>query len=244
VQQRDAGHASGQIVMTTRGWVILCALVCGLGIVGYKAWQGSRLGEVPGSAEQASPQARPEVHGAPSGLQSAPAVQRQAGPASTQQLTADVIRESQAREIQVSAWRAAAAANRQQIQAIADSLQSLDERVDAIEKAAAAAPAATLQPAQAHTTREGVTQVAAVSKSIHQALDTARATANLDVTSLPLQVIPAQTLNVTGFGNGVVQIGGQNLSVGQSLQKGETIMAVDPESHSIVTNQRIISVTN
>lgn len=223
--------------MTVWGWVVVLAVVCGAGFFG---WEHFHLANYLGGVVHAVPRAAV----APQIPEPATATTSQAGPASAQQLADELVRERRAREIQASAWRAAADTNKQQLQAIADSLQSLEERVDVIQKAVASTPAASPQPAQVRAAREGVAQVVAASRSVHQALDTARAAANVDVASLPLQSIPAQAMNITGFGNGVVQIGGQNLSVGQSLQKGETIVAVDPESRSIVTNQRIISVTN
>jgi len=240
MQQSGSGQASEPVVMTVWGWIVVLSVVCGVGFFGYTAWQrlhlANDLGGVTRSVSRAvAPAQLPEP-----ATGSVP----QAGTASAQRLFDELVRERRTREIQVSAWRASADANKQQLQAIANSLQSLEGRVDVIQKAVASTPAVSPQPAQVRAAREGVAQVVAASRSVHQALDTARAAANVDVTSLPLQRIPAQAMNITGFGNGVVQIGGQNLSVGQSLQKGETIVAVDPESHSIVTNQRIISVTN
>lgn len=240
IQQGGSGQASGPVVMTVWGWFVVFAVVCGVGFFGYVGWQHFQ----PVNYLDGVVRAVPRAAAAPQIPEPATTPMPQAGTASAQQLSAELVRERRGREIQASAWRAAADANKQQLQAIADSLQSLEERVDVIQKAVASTPTVSPQPAQVRAAREGVAQVAAASRSVHQALDTARAAANVDVTSLPLQSIPAQAMNITGFGNGVVQIGGQNLSVGQSLQKGETIVAVDPESHSIVTNQRIISVTN
>ncbi|MEX3917881.1 hypothetical protein AB4Y43_16815 [Paraburkholderia sp. BR10872] len=241
IQQGGSGQMPGQVVMTARGWIVLLAIAGAVGFGGYAEWQRLHPAEYAGGVAHQMPP-RTVAPAQPSGAVGGPLPQFTG--ASSQQLSDELVRERHTREIQASAWRAAAEANKHQLEAMADSLQSLEERVDVIQKAVASAPAATPQAPQARATRDGVAQVVAVSHSIHQALDTARAAAGVDVTALPLQAIPAQAMNITGFGNGVVQIGGQSLSVGQALQKGEIIVAIDPESHSIVTNQRIINVTN
>ncbi|MGN6232426.1 MAG: hypothetical protein ACTHNZ_14855 [Trinickia sp.] len=138
---------------------------------------------------------------------------------------------------QAAAWRSVADTSRLQIAALASQLQAVESKITAMEKVAPAAAAA-------HVPHEAVADVASSARAVHSALDVAKSTAQVDVGSLPVEAVSAQSLNLTGLGNGVIQLGTQKLAVGQALTPGETIVAVDPVSRSIVTNRRILNVAN
>lgn len=140
---------------------------------------------------------------------------------------------------QAAAWRSVADTSRLQIAALASQLQAVESKITAMEKVAPAAAAAA-----AHVPHEAVADVASSARAVHSALDVAKSTAQVDVGSLPVEAVSAQSLNLTGLGNGVIQLGTQKLAVGQALTPGETIVAVDPVSRSIVTNRRILNVAN
>lgn len=141
---------------------------------------------------------------------------------------------------QAAAWRSVADTSRLQIAALSSQLQAVESKITAMEKAA---PAALAAPA-ARAPHEAVADMASSARAVHPALEAAKSTAQVDVGSLPVEAVSAQSLNLTGLGNGVIQLGTQKLAVGQAFTSGETIVAVDPVSRSIVTNRRILNVTN
>ncbi|PMS14636.1 hypothetical protein C0Z18_30790 [Trinickia dabaoshanensis] len=150
------------------------------------------------------------------------------------QLTEALQQERSLYGVRAGAWRSIADTSRQQIAALTSQLQAVESKIATLEKAAAVA----------RVPHEAVSDVAASARAVHSALDAAKSTAQVDVASLPVENISAQSLNVTGLGNGVIQIGTRKLAVGQALTPGETIVAVDPVSRSIVTDRRILNVTN
>lgn len=244
--QGNVQQSAGRFEMTSSGWIVVLAILGGLGYGGYVAWQHNftRLGRTTAESAESTLVTRPLVPDTPartlSGAAGIPAAQ--SSTPSPAQLTDELLRERRDRAIQAAAWRAVADTTRQQIAAIDGSLQDLDARIAAIQKV----PPTAVAEAAKHTNaaRDDAAQAAASSKSLHQSLDTARAAAGVDISSLPVESDSAQALNVTGFGNGVVEMGGRSLTVGHEYQNGETVIAIDPGSHSIVTNRRIINITN
>lgn len=229
-----AGAGSGQvdgrpIELTASGRFVLVLAIASAGFGAWAAYQRHAVGEPARASHAASPQqvALQQADGAVAQLpqMNAPTVA---------QLTQELVKERSERNAQTAAWRALTEANRQQIASLNAGLQALDAKIDALQK--------TSQPLR--SSRDGVVDAASSAKSLRKAVDAAKATAQVDVTSLPVETASAQSLNATGFGNGVVEIGGEKITVGQSFQPGETIVAIDPVSRSIVTNRRIINVTN
>jgi hypothetical protein len=221
------GH---RVELTVSGWLAIVLAIAGMtiGVCGaYQHYAPASPARVPPVAQHQQPMSLQE---------SAP----QAGPSgattpSVAQLTQALVKERREHEIQIAAWRAMNEFTRQQIASLRLNLQGLDEKIDAIQK---------MPPPAVHAVHPGIADATSSAKALHTTLDTAKAMADIDVTSLPVETVSAQSLNVTGFGNGVVQIGDQKLTVGQAYQPGETIVAVDPDSRSIVTNRRIINVSN
>lgn len=221
-QAAGEGQPDRQSVeMTPLGRLVMILLTVGACFGGWVVYQNY------GSATHS---------GAPASIQSkAPnqpqAAQHASNTPSVSQLEQVLLKERREHGAQLAAWRAVSDANKQQIADLALGLQTLDGKLDAIQK----------MPVPAKAVRDDAAESA---KALHKAVDTAKTSAAIDVASLPLESVTAQALNVSGFGKGVVGIGNQKLTVGQALQQGETIIAIDPESRSIVTNRRIINVTN
>jgi hypothetical protein len=132
------------------------------------------------------------------------------------------------------AGRTVAEQNRQRITELDSTLQGLDEKLSAL---------------QAHksstVTRAAREEAATAVKTVHATVAAVREAATVDVAALPVETVSARSIGITNLTKGAVSLaGGQQLAVGQALRSGETVIAVDPESHAIVTNHRIINVTN
>ena len=224
------GQAEGhRVELTVSGWLTIVLAIAGVSIGACGAYQhyaSAAPAHVPQAAQrqQPVPQQESEPQASPSGA-SVPSVT---------QLTQALVRERRDHDIQIAAWRAMNELTRQQIASLHSGLQALDEKIDAVQK---------MPPPPARAAHPGVADVVSSARALHATLDTAKAMADVDVASLPVETVSAQSLNVTGFGNGVLEIGDQKLAVGQAYQPGETIVAIDPVSRSIVTNRRIINVS-
>lgn len=222
------GH---RVELTVTGWLVIVLAIAGMTIGACGAYQHYA------SASAAPAHLPPVAQHQPLLLQESAT---QAGPSgasmpSVAQLTQALVKERREHEIQIAAWRAMNELTRQQIASLHSNLQALDDKIDALQK---------MPPPAVRAVHPGVTDATSSARTLHTTLDAAKAMTDVDVTSLPVETVSAQSLNVTGFGNGVVQIGDQKLTVGQAYQPGETIVAVDPDSRSIVTNRRIINVSN
>ncbi|RKP47547.1 hypothetical protein [Trinickia fusca] len=238
-----------RIELTASGKVVVMAVIAGAAFVGWSVYQRY------GAAEPAAVSARHAVlaheqrAAAPTNTAVVASEPEHAGPSantsslasanapSLAQMTQMLLKERADHNVQTAAWRTVNDANRQQLANLAASLQSLEAKVGALQRAAQATPAARVP-------REAVAEAAASAKNLSKAADTAKAATDVDVGSLPVESVSAQALGVGSFGNGVVEIGGQKLTAGQLFQAGETIVAIDPVSRSIVTNRRILNVTN
>lgn len=217
-----------RVELTASGWLVVIVAIAGASIGAWAAYQhygSAASARFPQAAqhEQAAQQQGSAPQTAPAGT-SVPSVT---------QVTQVLVKERREHEIQIAAWRALNDVTKRQIASLQSSLQALDDRIDAVQK--------TSPPRAVHA---GVTDAASSARALHTTLDTTKAMTDIDVASLPVETVSAQTLNVMGFGNGVVEIGNQKLTVGQFYQPGETIVAIDPVSRSIVTNRRIINVSN
>ncbi|RDU98764.1 hypothetical protein [Trinickia dinghuensis] len=244
----DSGRRETNAVeLTAAGRLLIAAAIAAAGFGGWRAYQHYGAFEAPMAVMHPTvvrsasvPRARAANAAAGAGTSSTAS---DAGIGSTASDSAvsklaqvtDLLQQERAqRSTQAAAWRSVADTSRQQIAALSSQLQAVESKIDALEKAASASRAS----------HEVVADVAASARAVRPALDAAKSTAQVDVASLPVETISAQSLNLTGLGNGVIQIGNQKLAVGQALAPGETIVAVDPVSRSIVTNRRILNVTN
>jgi hypothetical protein len=237
----DGQYEPGGVELTAAGRLLIAAAVVGTATAGWLAF----LHYEPVRAPVAL--VHPKVsHSAPggvndavigvaaSGISSSSVAPAESGLSRLALVTEALQRERESYGARAAAWRLVAETNRQQIAALSSQLQAVESKVVAMEKAAPGSRAP----------REAVPDVAASTRAVHAAIDAAKTTAQVDVASLPVENISGQSLNVTALGNGVVQLGAQKLAVGELLTPGETIVAVDPVSRSIVTNRRILNVTN
>ncbi|HGO6128512.1 TPA: hypothetical protein ACK3RK_007097 [Burkholderia cepacia] len=222
--QAPALPSGSKVEMTPLGKLVIALVAIGVGFAAWTYYQGQE-GRPHGVVGTNRPAMQPVAH------EAARSSQTPTGALSSEQVLHVLEKERRDRAIQVAAWRAVAESSRQQVADLASAMEALDAKVAAIQK----------MPAPPRPARE---EVAEGARAVHKAADAAKATASIDVASLPIETVTAQAMGLNGFGKGVVGIGGQKLSVGQSLQQGETIVAIDPESRSIVTNRRIINVTN
>ncbi|NIF40206.1 hypothetical protein F3J14_04660 [Burkholderia sp. Tr-862] len=222
--QAPALHGGSKVEMTALGKLVIALVAIGLAFAGWTYYQG-QPSRPHGAVGASHPLMQPVTH------EMARPSQTSTGVPSSDQVVQVLEKERHDRAVQVAAWRAVSESSRQQLADLASAMEVLDAKVAAIQK----------MPAPPRPAKD---EVAEGAKAVHKAADAAKATASIDVASLPIETVTAQAMGLTGFGKGVVGIGGQKLSVGQSLQQGETIVAIDPESRSIVTNRRIINVTN
>jgi predicted negative regulator of RcsB-dependent stress response len=227
----QGAHASGgeqsgvqRVEVTSLGWLLIIIVMIAAIVFGWGAYQHHESAVLSPAGRASLPvQPHPEQKIVTQAQPQAPSAM------SVAQQSADLLNERREHVVQFAASRAVGEVEKQQLADLNAGLQALDAKIDAMSKA----------PAQPRRDNP-----AEVSKNLHKALDTAKATAAIDVESLPIETVTPQALNVSGFGEGVVEIGGQKLTAGQSLQQGETIVAIDAKSKSIVTNRRILNVTN
>jgi hypothetical protein len=136
------------------------------------------------------------------------------------------------------AARAVAEQNRQRIAELDASMHELDDKLSELQ----AHKATSVSRAVSRAPRE---EAAASAKTLHANVAAVKEAATVDVAALPVETVSAQSIGITNLTKGTVSLtDGQHVAVGQALRSGETVIAVDPESHAIVTNRRIINVTN
>lgn len=132
------------------------------------------------------------------------------------------------------AGRAVAEQNRQRITELDSIVQGLDEKLSAL-----------LAQKPSTVTRAARDDVSTAVKTVHANVAAVKEAATVDVSALPVEAVSAHALGIANLTKGAVSLaGGQQVAVGQALPSGETVVAVDPESRAIVTNRRIINVTN
>ncbi|WP_143055736.1 hypothetical protein [Paraburkholderia hospita] len=220
--QSSGAQSGAKIEMTLFGKVVLILLFVGAGVGGWFYSQGQGAGTHATNQVVRAAQASAHANTQPSLTSSGSAPDHAAQ---------DLAKERHERAVQIAAWRAVSDVNRQQLADLNASMQTLDAKLDAIQK-------------MSTVPRPSKDDAAESARAVHRAAEVAKVVAAIDVGSLPIETVTAQALNLAGFGKGIVGIGNQKLSVGQAWQQGETIVAIDPESRSIVTSRRIINVTN
>ncbi len=126
------------------------------------------------------------------------------------------------------AWKAAFDEQSKRLADAEKALQDLDALIAAIPKNAPVKP------------KE---DAAAASHVVRKNLEAAKAI-RVDVSALPIEFVTAEKSGISAFGKGTVSIGGEAMRVGSKLPSGEVLIAVDPESRTVVTDKRIVTVTN
>lgn len=180
--------------------------------------------------------AHTEQHASPVALKApAPSAHttEQQQPAQAAHVSSERVQRDQLMQVSV-AGRALAEQNRQRIADLDSTLQVLDEKLSALE---------AQKPS--NVTRAEREQAAAALKTVHGVAAAVKEAATVDVSALPVETVSAGSIGIANLTKGAVFLaGGKQVAVGQPLRSGETVVAVDPESHAIVTNRRIINVTN
>ncbi|WP_116138390.1 hypothetical protein [Trinickia diaoshuihuensis] len=226
---------AGGVELTAAGRLLIVALIAAVGFGCWLTYQRYDAGKAPGApvrAGSAHTPSNPAISAG--GGTSGASIGSESAVSKLAQLTDTLQQERAVRSAQETAWRAMADTSRQQLAVLSSQLQAVESKISALERTAPVPRAP----------REEVADIAASARAVRAAMESAKSTAQVDVASLPVETATAQSLNLTGLGNGVVQLGTQKLAVGQALTPGETIVAVDPVSRSIVTNRRILNVTN
>lgn len=128
------------------------------------------------------------------------------------------------------AWKAAFDEQARRIAEIEKALQSLDAAISAI-------PKTTVAPVKPKE------EAAAASHMIRKNVEETKAL-RVDVSALPIEFVNSEKSGISSFAKGSVTIGGQSTHVGSKLPSGEILIAVDPESRTVVTDKRIVTVAN
>jgi hypothetical protein len=227
----EAEQPSG-VRMTPLGFLVLVLVLLGAGYGSWRYISPTAFVAAPpvAQAARAQPAALPRSDRAP---QAAAASESSTHPAkqAEQESRARISKAQSDQSIQNAVSRALSAQAREQIADLDANVRALEDVVKGLPK--------TQEP----SVRAARTNALDTAKMLHKKADDATATESVDVTTLPIETDSAASLNVTGFSKGGVVIGTQRLSVGQQISQGEVIVAIDPESHSIVTSRRIINVT-
>ena len=158
-----------------------------------------------------------------------PAVQPTASqPDPKHEIAAKAERSAQMNSALQVAWKAAFDEQGKRLADAEKALQDLDALIAAIPKNVPAKPKEEAVAAS-HMVRKNIE----AAKSIR-----------IDVSALPIEFVTPEKSGISAFGKGSVSIGGEALRVGSKLPSGEVLIAVDPESRTVVTDKRIVTVTN
>ncbi|AMR78572.1 hypothetical protein [Cupriavidus nantongensis] len=211
------GHAgkSGGYEITASGKALLVALLFAIGIAGYLYTESNGWGSTEASAAVPREAAAPP----PSivGLQSKEA------PASPVHSTG-----KEPTAVLLAALRATTEAQSARLSEAERALNRLETQLESLPKATS--PRAKEEAAvSAQTARKTVAE-AKVSK--------------VDVSALPVEFMTAEKSGISSFDSGSVVIAGTRHTVGAHLPSGELLVAVDPQTRTVVTDKRIVNVPN
>lgn len=227
-----ADEQAGAMAVTPLGKLLVLLVLLGGGLSAWRfgptilhAWTEAANGVRAHVEQHASPVAlKAPAPGAPTG---------KPRPAQAAQVSPEQAQRDHLMQV-AAAGRALSEQNRQRIADLDSTMQGLDEKLSALE---AQKPSSV--------TRAAREQAAAAVKSLHATAAAVKEAASVDVATLPVETVSAASIGIVNLAKGAVSLaGGQQVPVGQALRSGETVVAVDPESHAIVTNRRIINVTN
>jgi len=145
-----------------------------------------------------------------------------------QQVSAKAERSVQMNNALQVAWKAAFDEQGRRLADAEKALQDLDALIAAIPKNVSVKP------------KE---EAVGVSHVVRKNLEAAKAI-RVDISALPIEFVTAEKSGISAFGKGAVSIGGESIRIGSKLPSGEVLVAVDPESRTVVTDKRIVTVTN
>ena len=221
-------NTAGRYELTVGGKLLLAAAaIVAIGLAVYGLKEHVRLpvsGGAPATVSASAPSAVPATERAP-GTESA--VSKRDRPAEFD-YAAELARERQTRVVLQAAWKAAFDSQDKRLSEMEKGLQELDQQV-----AAAGRP----MPLKAKE------EVSAGSHVLRKGADVAKV-AKVDLSAMPIEFVTPEKSGISAFSKGGVTIGGERHAVGGKLPSGETLVAVDPESRTVVTDKRIVNVTN
>uniref|UniRef100_UPI003F49461C hypothetical protein n=1 Tax=Cupriavidus taiwanensis TaxID=164546 RepID=UPI003F49461C len=93
------------------------------------------------------------------------------------------------------------------------------------------------------TTQKGKEEISVSTQAATKTVATAKA-AKVDVSALPVEFMTAEKSGISAFDKESVVIAGARHAVGHRLPSGELLVAVDPQSRTVVTDKRIVNVPN
>jgi len=226
----------GKYEITALGWLLIALVGVTIGFGAYTG-SGSLIGMVSGktSAHAADRQPARVTHApVPAAVAKASATLGVAvAPADKDQVTAslraDLEQERKNHLVQAGASKAVADELQRRLAEFDGRLKSLVDRM-------AALPAASSQSARA--------AVVASAQEVQKSVNAAKAHAAIDLSSLPIDFVTSQSSGISGFDRDGIVVAGRKLGVGHKLQSGEAIVAIDAESRTVVTEKRILNVTN
>ncbi|SPA23720.1 hypothetical protein CBM2633_U10064 [Cupriavidus taiwanensis] len=216
---------AGGYEMTAAGRVLLVALLCVIGIAGY-LYTDSHGGRWPSAA---APTSQKEPARAPQPIV-IPERREAAGPvvhADAKESTRESQREATS-TVMLAALRATAEAQNMRLAEAERTLADLETLL-------ASLPKTTIQ--------KGKEEISASSQAARKTVATGKA-AKVDVSALPVEFMTAEKSGISAFDKESVVIAGARHAVGHRLPSGELLVAVDPQSRTVVTDKRIVNVPN
>lgn len=210
-----AGKSAGYEI-TASGKALLIGLLCAIGITGYlfTAPDGWK------SAADASAPIQRAVAGPPSSSIGRPG---RTAPPSTVHVSA-----TESTAVLLAALRATTDAQNVRLAEAERALSKLETLLNNLPKA---------------TGQKSKDEVSASAQTARRTLAEAKVT-KVDVGALPVEFMTAEKSGISSFDSGSVVISGTRHTVGKHLPSGELLVAVDPQSRTVVTDKRIVNVPN
>ncbi|TDF55105.1 hypothetical protein E1J61_36605 [Cupriavidus sp. L7L] len=93
------------------------------------------------------------------------------------------------------------------------------------------------------TTQKAKEEISTSMQAARKTVATAKST-KVEVSALPVEFMTAEKSGISAFEKESVVIAGARHAVGARLPSGEVLVAVDPQSRTVVTDKRIVNVPN
>ncbi len=214
---QTTGHAgkSGGYEITASGKALLVGFLCAIGIAGYLYTESNGRESTDASA---AIQRRAAASPAPTvGLQSKEAS------ASAAHATA-----KESTVVLLAALRATTEAQNIRLAEAERALSHLGNLLESLPKA---------------TSQKSKEEASVSAQTARKTVAEARVN-KVDVSTLPVEFMTAEKSGISSFDSGSVVISGARHTVGKQLPSGELLVAVDPQSRTVVTDKRIVNVPN
>lgn len=224
-QATGPARKPGGYEMTAAGKLLLVAGLILIGVAGYLYIDssGARLASPTGRALQQEPaRAKPE----PVTISDKRAASGAVGPG-PKELSRDAHREATS-AVMLAALRATAEAQNVRLAEAERTLADLETLLTSLPKA---------------TTQKAKEEISTSMQAARKTVATAKAT-KVEVSALPVEFMTAEKSGISAFEKESVVIAGARHAVGARLPSGEVLVAVDPQSRTVVTDKRIVNVPN